>query len=168
MIVQTANRLSEINEYYFSKKMAQIREMIAQGQDVINLGIGNPDMAPDKEVIKSAVESAMLSTSHGYQPYRGIPELRNSFSEWYKRIFNVTLSPQTEILPLMGSKEGIMHISMAFLNEGDGVLVPNPGYPAYEAAAKMCNAQVSYYHLEEKKDWQPDFETIEEAKPGKH
>jgi len=161
MKVQTASRLDEINEYYFSKKMNQIRAMNSMGLDVINLGIGNPDMEPDKEVIKSAIESAAHSASHGYQPYRGIPELRNSFSEWYKRIFNVTLSPQNEILPLMGSKEGIMHTSMAFLNEGDGVLVPNPGYPAYEAAAKMCNAQVNHYQLLNENDWQPDFEAIE-------
>lgn len=161
MKIQTANRLSGINEYYFSQKLTQIREMNLNGLDVINLGIGNPDMEPDKEVIKSAIESAALTTSHGYQPYRGIPELRNSFSEWYKRIFNVNLSPQTEILPLMGSKEGIMHTSMAFLNEGDGVLVPNPGYPAYEAAAKMVGAEIIHYHLDDKNDWQPDFEAIE-------
>lgn len=161
MKVKTANRLNDINEYYFSKKMSQIREMNSNGLDVINLGIGNPDMQPHNEVIKSAIESTALSTSHGYQPYRGIPELRNSFSEWYQRIFNVNLSPKTEILPLMGSKEGIMHISMAFLNEGDGVLIPNPGYPAYEAAARMVGARVSYYFLEEANSWQPNFEAIE-------
>lgn len=167
MKVQAANRLIGIDEYYFSKKMAQIREMNSVGLDVINLGIGNPDMEPDKEVIKTAIESTALSTSHGYQPYRGIPELRNAFSEWYKRIFDVTLSPQTEILPLMGSKEGIMHISMAFLNEGDGVLVPNPGYPAYEAAAKLCSAQVHHYQLLSENNWQPDFATIEKQNLAK-
>lgn len=161
MKVQTANRLIGVEEYYFSKKMAQIREMNANGLDVINLGIGNPDMEPDKEVIKCVMETAALSTSHGYQPYRGIPELRNAFSEWYKRIFNAKLSPNNEILPLMGSKEGIMHISMAFLNEGDRVLIPNPGYPAYEAAANLCGAKVLYYHLENKNNWLPDIDAIE-------
>ncbi|HEY9115969.1 MAG TPA: aminotransferase class I/II-fold pyridoxal phosphate-dependent enzyme, partial [Bacteroidales bacterium] len=156
MKVQTANRLIGVDEYYFSTKMAQIREMNAKGLDVINLGIGNPDMEPDNEVIKCVIETAAPNTSHGYQPYRGIPELRNAFSEWYKRIFNVNLSPDNEILPLMGSKEGIMHISMAFLNEGDGVLIPNPGYPAYEATANLCGAKKMYYHLESKNNWLPD------------
>jgi LL-diaminopimelate aminotransferase len=161
MKVQTANRLIGVDEYYFSTKMAQIREMNSKGLDVINLGIGNPDMEPDKEVINCAISATGMATSHGYQPYRGIPELRSAFSEWYKRIFNVNLSPNNEILPLMGSKEGIMHISMAFLNERDGVLIPNPGYPAYEAAANLCGAKVVYYHLDNKNSWQPDFEAIE-------
>jgi aspartate/methionine/tyrosine aminotransferase len=161
MKVQTAERLNHINEYYFSKKLSQIRSMPTNGREIINLGIGNPDMEPASEVIRSAVDSASLNSSHGYQPYRGIPELRESFSEWYRRIFHVTLSAEHEILPLMGSKEGVMHTSMAFLNRGDGVLVPNPGYPAYEAAAKMCGAKVNHYHLLQNNNWYPDFNAIE-------
>jgi aspartate/methionine/tyrosine aminotransferase len=161
MIVQTAERLDHVKEYYFSKKLAQIRGMKTNGREVINLGIGNPDLEPHPSVIRSAITNTSLKDVHGYQPYRGIPALRGAFSLWYAKQFAVSLSAENEVLPLMGSKEGVMHISMAFLNKGDGVLVPNPGYPAYEAASKMCSADVQHYNLKQDNDWFPDFEEIE-------
>ena len=161
MRVQTANRLSLVNEYYFSSRLAQIRKENARGGNIINLGIGNPDMSPDLSVIQEASDSAFTGNSHGYQPYRSIPELRQAFGRWYKQMYNVNLDSEKEILPLIGSKEGIMHISMAFLNPGDGVLIPDPGYPAYEAVAGLCNARVQHYNLSSSKGWLPDFTELE-------
>ncbi len=161
MRVQTADRLNFINEYYFSRKLSQIREMESKGIDVINLGIGNPDGPPSPEVIASVVSAANNSYSHGYQPYRGIRPLRVAFSEWYKTKFGVDLSPDNEILPLMGSKEGITHISLAFLNKGDGVLIPDPGYPAYESTARISGARCIFYNLDHKNSWCPNFSEIE-------
>ena len=144
MKVQTAERLNNISEYYFSGKLAQVRSMTARGIDVINLGVGNPDLSPHQSVINELALSSSQEGSHGYQSYRSVPELRTAFSKWYLARFGVNVNPETEILPLIGSKEGIMHISMAFLNRGDTVLIPDPGYPAYAAAANLCGARVMY------------------------
>lgn len=161
-IIQPANRLQSVQEYYFSSKLAQIREMNANGQSIINLGIGNPDMAPSESTLKGLMAAANESTNHGYQSYTGIPELRNAFANWYADFYQVTLHPDSEILPLLGSKEGIMHISLAFLNPGDEVLVPDPGYPAYKAVAALCEAKAVVYDLKESLDWCPDFDELEQ------
>lgn len=161
MKVKPAERTSAIQEYYFAKKLAELAKMIAGGVDVINLGIGNPDQMPSETVIQKLKEMAEKPNAHGYQSYKGIPALRNGFSEWYKREFSVSLDPENEILPLIGSKEGIMHISMAYLNAGDKVLVPDPGYPAYASAAKLCGAKVVNYDLLEVNSYYPDFKAIE-------
>lgn len=161
MKVSPANRTQQVEEYYFSKKLQEIAQLTAKGIDVINLGIGNPDMMPAENVISKLRETAENKKAHGYQTYKGIPELRKAFSEWYKREFSVTLSPEKEILPLIGSKEGIMHISMAFINEGDKVLIPNPGYPAYASSTKLCGGEVIYYDLVSENSWYPDFSEIE-------
>lgn len=161
MKVQTAERLNNISEYYFSGKLAQVRSMTARGIDVINLGVGNPDLSPHQSVINELALSSSQEGSHGYQSYRSVPELRTAFSKWYLARFGVNVNPETEILPLIGSKEGIMHISMAFLNRGDTVLIPDPGYPAYAAAAKLCGARVMYYNLTPGNAWLPDINEIE-------
>jgi LL-diaminopimelate aminotransferase len=162
MNIQPAHRVNAVEEYYFSKKLEQIREMNKEGIPVINLGIGNPDLPPSVATIEKLVESAHKGTVHGYQSYIGIPALRQGFADWYAKHFNVALNPASEILPLMGSKEGVMHISMAFLNPGDGVLIPNPGYPAYASATKIAGGEVVYFDLLEENAWQPDFEKLEE------
>ncbi len=160
MIVEGANRLSHVKEYYFSTKLREIAQMIANGAGVLNLGIGNPDFMPSENTIDALVQSAKIATHHGYQSYKGIPELRKAMASWYQRIYNVILDFDTEILPLMGSKEGIMHISMAFLNEGDAVLVPNPGYPTYTAVSKMVGAKIITYDLEESIGWNIDIDKL--------
>ncbi len=160
-LIQPSRRLKLVEEYYFSAKLAEIARMRQQGIDVINLGIGSPDMPPATNVIEEMGRSASDSRNHGYQGYRGIPALRDAFSSWYTQYFNVELDPGTEILPLIGSKEGIMHISMAFLDTGDEVLVPDPGYPAYGAAAKLAGGVVRPYILTEENGWMPDIEAIE-------
>ncbi len=156
-----AQRISEVKEYYFSVKNKEIAAMNARGENVINLGIGSPDLPPIKKVTDTLAAAAARSDTHGYQSYIGIPELRGAFSRWYAQKYGVDLDPATEILPLMGSKEGIMHISMAFLNPGDGVLIPNPGYPTYSSVSKLVGAELIPYELDEKNGWQPDFEKIE-------
>ena len=161
MTIKPANRISEVKEYYFSKKLREIDEMRQQGIDIINLGIGNPDRSPSDAVLEELTFSAANKGNHGYQSYVGIPELRNAFSEWYKKYFQIELNPANEILPLMGSKEGIMHISMAFLNKGDQVLVPNPGYPTYASVSNLVEADMVTYDLKEHLNWQPDFEELE-------
>lgn len=161
-LIKAASRTGLVNEYYFSAKLAEIARMRLEGADVINLGIGSPDMAPAQEVTEELSRTAAMAGNHGYQGYRGIPALRQAFAEWYKRFFGVTLDPVTEILPLMGSKEGIMHISMAFLDPGDEVLVPDPGYPAYRAAALLAGGKVRTYDLTEENGWMPDLSAIEE------
>lgn len=161
MKVKPADRTNQVQEYYFSKKLQQIAKLTSQGIDVINLGIGNPDMMPPENVINILRESATKSNAHGYQSYTGIPGLRKAFSEWYKREFFVSIDPDKEILLLMGSKEGIMHISMSFLNNGDKVLIPDPGYPAYASSARLCGAKVINYDLLAENQWHPDFEAIE-------
>ena len=163
MNIKPANRVNSVQEYYFSVKLKEIAQMNARGENVINLGIGSPDMPPAPEVIAALSENAALPSSHGYQPYVGIVELREAFASWYRRWYGVELDPSNEILPLIGSKEGVMHISLAFLNEGDGVLIPNPGYPTYSSVAKLAGAQIYTYSLDENHGWWPDFQGIEEA-----
>lgn len=159
--IQPANRVSTVQEYYFSKKLKEVAEMNAAGKNVINLGIGSPDLPPSDETINTLCEHARQANEHGYQPYVGIPELRQAFANWYKTWYQVELDPKSEIQPLIGSKEGILHISLAFLNPGDGVLVPNPGYPTYTSVSKLVEAKIIPYELKEELGWQPDFETLE-------
>jgi len=162
-MIEPANRISEVQEYYFSKKLREIDEMRQQGIDVINLGIGNPDRSPSSVVLDELKSSSENKNNHGYQSYIGIPELRNAFSSWYQKYFKVEINPANEILPLIGSKEGIMHISMAFLNKGDKVLVPNPGYPTYASVSKLVEAEIINYDLKDELNWQPDFEELEKV-----
>jgi len=157
-----AERLSSISEYYFSTKLKEVADMNARGMNVISLGIGSPDLPPSRETVEALCQSASESNVHGYQPYVGIPELRAAFANWYQKWFNVELNPANEIQPLIGSKEGILHISLAFLNPGDGVLVPNPGYPTYSSVSKLVQAKVLTYDLDENNHWQPDFDALEQ------
>ena len=159
--IRPANRLNSVSEYYFSKKLREIDELKAQGKDVLNLGIGNPDLPPSKETIEALCTEAHKPDVHGYQSYIGIPELRNGFAAWYKKWYNMELNPKTEIQPLIGSKEGILHITLAFVNPGEGVLVPNPGYPTYSSASRICEANIISYNLDENNNWEPDFEELE-------
>jgi len=161
MQIEPARRVNNVSEYYFSTKLKEIDEMKAAGKDVINLGIGSPDLPPSDATIETLCKEAHKPNVHGYQSYIGIPELRNGFAEWYKKWYGVELNPNTEIQPLIGSKEGILHISLAFLNPGDGVLVPNPGYPTYTSVSHLCEAKVIPYDLDEKHQWQPDFDALE-------
>lgn len=156
-----ANRVNSVQEYYFSRKLKEVAEMNAAGKNVISLGVGSPDLPPSELTIMTLCEHAKKPNEHGYQPYIGIPELRKGFSNWYKNWYNVNLDPQTEIQPLIGSKEGILHISLAFLNPGDGVLVPNPGYPTYSSVSKLVEANLISYELKEDLNWQPDFDELE-------
>ena len=161
MIIAAANRTLNIKEYYFSRKLKAIRAMVEAGRPVINLGIGNPDMMPSEETIETLVENASQREVHGYQGYVGLPELREAFAQWYETTYGIKLNPENEILPLMGSKEGIVHISQAFVNPEDIVLVPNPGYPTYTSATYLSGGiPVSYTLLEEKK-WSPDLSALE-------
>lgn len=159
--INPAKRVSDIKEYYFSKKLRELAHLNSQGADIISLGIGGPDKAPDESVITILQEQASVPSNHSYQSYNGLPELRNAFALWYKEKYNVDLNPETEILPLIGSKEGILHISLAFLNPGDGVLVPDPGYPTYTSVSKLVGAEIFNYDLKEENDWLPDFEALE-------
>jgi LL-diaminopimelate aminotransferase len=161
MKVKPADRTSNVQEYYFSQKLAQIDKMRREGADIINLGIGSPDQAPSENTIASLISAANKPTSHGYQSYSGIPALRKAFADWYMKYFHVDLNPDSEILPLMGSKEGIMHISMAFVNPGDEVLIPDPGYPTYSSVANLVGGIVRKYSLDEKSGWLPDLKTLE-------
>lgn len=157
-----SNRLSSIVEYYFSKKLKEIRQLISDGKPVINMGIGSPDLPPHPSVIQALQETAADSLSHGYQGYQGIPELRKAFADFYQKHYGVDLNPESEILPLMGSKEGIAHISMAFLNAGDEVLIPNPGYPTYASASQLVEAKSIFYDLDKSNGWQPNFDALED------
>ena len=161
MIIAKAERLTNVKEYYFVRKLEEIARLNKEGKNVINFGIGSPDLAPSPSSIEALVNTASHSNSHGYQPYRGIPELREKIAEWYRKAYDVDLNPATEILPLMGSKEGILHISMAFLNPGDEVLAPNPGYPSYTSLSTLIGAKVRYYDLKEANDWYPDFDNLD-------
>ena len=156
----TATRLTHVQEYYFSKKLREVRTMISSGQPVINMGIGSPDLPPPQEVIDALQNSLSHPTAHKYQSYQGIPALREAIAAFYKKQYGVTLNPENEILPLLGSKEGIMHISMAFLNPGDQVLVPNPGYPTYTSVTRLVEAEAVFYNLEEDHHWQPNLEKL--------
>ena len=160
--MQTANRLEGINEYYFSQKLREIDDMNKAGKDVINLGIGSPDLPPHPDVIKVLNEESAKPNTHAYQNYKGSPILRNAMAEWYKKWYNVNLDAATEILPLIGSKEGIMHICMTYLNEGDIVLIPNPGYPTYKSAVSLAGGTAVDYELTEENNWMPDFERLED------
>ena len=160
MIIQLAQRATQAQEYYFSVKLAEVRKLIAAGHDVINMGIGNPDQAPSEATIKALTDSASLANSHGYQAYKGIPALRQGIAQWYARVYGVALNPESEILPLIGSKEGITHISLTFLDTDDEVLVPELGYPAYRAVSEMVGAKVIEYPLLENQQWQPDWEAM--------
>jgi LL-diaminopimelate aminotransferase len=160
-IIPTANRLGETKEYYFSTKLRELAALRAAGKDIINLGIGSPDMPPAPEVIEALTKAAQGSDTHGYQPYAGLLKLREAFAGWYDRYFDVELDAETEILPLIGSKEGIMHISMAFLNPGDEVLVPNPGYPTYRSATELAGGVIRDYRLSDATDWLPNLEALE-------
>ncbi len=160
MIIPLAQRAGQTEEYYFSVKLAEVRQLIAAGHDVINMGIGNPDMMPSEGTLTTLAEVAHRPDAHGYQPYKGTPALRQAIAQFYAHTYGVSLDPDTEILPLIGSKEGITHISMTFLNEGDGVLVPELGYPAYRAVSKLVGANVQEYPLQEHNGWQPDWEVM--------
>lgn len=161
MIIQAANRLGDVKEYYFSVKLREIARMNAEGKEVLNLGIGSPDLPPSQAAIDELVQQSKHRTNHAYQSYKGIPELRKAFAQWYAEWFEVSLDPDAEILPLIGSKEGIMHISMSFLQEGDEVLVPNPGYPAYRAVTNLTGATIREYELEEHNGWLPELDKLE-------
>ena len=163
MIIERANRLQHIDEYYFSTKLKEIKEMQNQGKPIINLGIGSPDLAPPKKVIQEILEAVSKDRNHSYQSYHGLLEFRKAIADFYQHHYQVTLDVKDEILPLMGSKEGIMHISMAFLNKNDEVLVPNPGYITYTSATKMAGANPVFYDLSEKNNWLPDVETLEKT-----
>ena len=160
--IAPADRLGGVSEYYFSRKLKEVARMNAEGKDVISLGIGSPDMPPSEETVRTLCQSACDPEGHGYQPYVGIPELRNAFAAWYRRWYGVELDPATEIQPLIGSKEGILHVTLAFVNPGEQVLVPNPGYPTYTSLSKLLGAEVVYYDLKEDAGWMPDFEALEQ------
>ena len=156
-----AERLGSVSEYYFSRKLKEVAKMNAEGKNVISLAIGSPDMPPSKATVDELCRVAQLPEAHGYQPTMGTPELRKAMSQWYKRWFDVDLNPDNEIQPLIGSKEGILHVTLAFVTPGDKVLVPNPGYPTYTSLSKLLGAQVVNYNLRPENDWQPDFEELE-------
>ena len=161
-MITIADRLKKVEEYYFSKKLREVRGLISEGKPIINMGIGSPDLAPSQEVI-SAIKDAMTEVgAHQYQSYQGLPELRKAIADFYKAKFGVTADPNTEILPLMGSKEGIMHISMAFLNIGDEVLIPNPGYPTYTSVTKLVGGEPKLYDLYEENGWFPDLGALQQ------
>ncbi|MNK01318.1 LL-diaminopimelate aminotransferase [compost metagenome] len=161
-MIAAAKRLGGVTEYYFSAKLKEVRQMMAEGKNVINMGIGSPDLPPSVAVMEAMSNAMPDALAHQYQSYQGLPELREAMAGFYREHFGVCLDPANEILPLMGSKEGIVHISLAFLNEGDKVLVPNPGYPTYAAAVKLAGASVIHYELSETNDWEPDFDALEQ------
>ncbi|MGM5468704.1 pyridoxal phosphate-dependent aminotransferase [Flavobacteriaceae bacterium LMO-SS05] len=166
-MITGANRLQTVEEYYFSKKLREVALLKAAGKPIINLGIGSPDLEPPQKVVTALMDSVFDAKAHQYQSYQGLPELREAMASFYKEHFEVALSPRTEILPLMGSKEGIMHISMAFLNEGDEVLIPNPGYPTYSSVTKLLGAKPVYYDLIEDNFWLPDLVALESTNLSK-
>lgn len=158
--MRAANRLNSVQEYYFSRKLREVRQRITAGQDVINMGIGSPDLPPPAAALSALTESLSQPTAHKYQSYQGTPELRQTIATYYQDAFGVTLNPENEVLPLMGSKEGIMHISMAFLNEGDGVLIPNPGYPTYASVTELVGAKAVPYTLGAATNWLPNLDEL--------
>ncbi|PWB24035.1 pyridoxal phosphate-dependent aminotransferase [Flavobacterium sp. HTF] len=160
-MITTAKRLDTVEEYYFSSKLREVRQLMSEGKSIINMGIGSPDLSPSKAVIEAVAAAIQDENGHGYQSYQGLPELRKGMADFYKDQFGVEVNPNNEILPLMGSKEGIMHISLAFLNEGDHVLIPNPGYPTYTSVTNLVGAVPVYYDLKEENAWEPDFEALE-------
>jgi aspartate/methionine/tyrosine aminotransferase len=160
--VAPATRLDSVSEYYFSQKLKEVAQMNAEGKDVISLGVGSPDMPPSEQTIEALCAAAHRADGHGYQPYVGIPELRKAFAGWYQSYYGVALDYNTEIQPLIGSKEGILHITLAFVNAGEQVLVPNPGYPTYTSLSKLLGAEVLPYNLKEETGWMPDWEELEQ------
>jgi LL-diaminopimelate aminotransferase len=162
-MIQTANRIANVEEYYFSRKLAEVRALDTPELRVINLGIGSPDQAPSSNAIDALIASAKNPANHGYQNYKGIPPFRKAIADFYQNIYNVKLDTETMILPLMGSKEGIMHIAMAFLNEGEEVLIPNPGYPTYSSVATLVGAKLRPYDLKEELDWGIDIEALKRS-----
>ena len=159
-MIEVADRLKEVREYYFSIKLREVKSLVELGKPIINLGIGSPDLQPPDEVIRE-LNNANI---HGYQNYQGIPELRESIAKFYKKNYQVDLNFENEILPLMGSKEGILHISMAYLNKGEEVLIPNPGYPTYSAVANLMEAKSVFYNLDENNNWEPDLDWFDAFK----
>ena len=160
-MITPAARVSSVQEYYFSRKLKEVAQMNAEGKDVISLAIGSPDMPPSTKTIETLCREAQNPTAHGYQPTSGIPELKRAMAGYYQRRYGVTLDPLTEIQPLIGSKEGILHTTLAFVNPGEKVLVPNPGYPTYTSLSRLLGCEVVYYDLKEENGWQPDFEALE-------
>ncbi len=160
-MIEPANRLNIVEEYYFSKKLREIKELEEKGESIINMGIGSPDLQPPSQVVEVLKNSLKDVNAHQYQSYKGLPELRKAMANFYKEQYYVRLNSETDVLPLMGSKEGIMHISMAFLNPGDEVLIPNPGYPTYASVTNLVGAKPVYYNLEEENKWLPDLEAIQ-------
>jgi len=159
--IRPADRVADIQEYYFSRKLKEVAALRAQGRDIISLGIGGPDLPPAPEVIDTLCRAAARNDTHSYQPFGGLPELRRAYAEWYSRHYGVTIDPATELQPLIGSKEAVLHTSLTFLNPGDGVLVPNPGYPTYTSASRLAQAEIFTYDLTQENGWQPDFEALE-------
>ena len=160
-MIQPAERLNLVSEYYFSRKLKEVAQLNAEGKDIISLAIGSPDMPPSEATIEKLCEVARQPNAHGYQPTQGTPELREAMAGFYKRWYNVDLDAKTELLPLIGSKEGILHVTLAFVNPGDEVLVPNPGYPTYTSLSKILGAKIVNYDLREDNGWQPDFDELE-------
>ncbi len=158
--IQPARRIADVKEYYFARKLREVAQLNARGKNIISLGIGGPDRMPAPDVIDTLCDAARRPDAHSYQPFAGLPELRRAMADWYLRTYGVTLDPATEIQPLIGSKEGILHVSMAFLNPGDGVLVPNPGYPTYTSASRLVGAEIFPYDLTAEGDWEPDFDAL--------
>ena len=160
-MIQPADRLQNVQEYYFSRKLKEVAQLNAEGKDIISLAIGSPDMPPSQQTIDKLCQVAKEPTAHGYQPTMGTPELRQAMATFYKRWYNVDVDSKTEVLPLIGSKEGILHVTLAFVNPGDQVLVPNPGYPTYTSLSKILGAEIVNYDLREEDGWQPDFDALE-------
>lgn len=166
--ITPSERVGEIKEYYFSRKLREVAKLNKEGWDIVSLGIGGPDRMPDETVIETLCHEATRPDVHSYQSYNGLPKLRQAFAEWYKSHYGVNLDPESEILPLIGSKEGVLHITLAFVNPGDTVLVPNPGYPTYTSVSKIAGANIVQYSLMEKNGWLPDFETLEKLATEHH
>lgn len=160
-MIKGSNRLDTVKEYYFSKKLREVSKMVQNGEPIINMGVGSPDLLPSKNVINEIKSSLTNPSAHKYQSYQGLPELREAISQFYKKFFCINLNPLNEVLPLMGSKEGIMHISLAFLNAGDEVLIPNPGYPTYSSVTKLVEASPVFYDLNSENNWFPNLSEIE-------
>ncbi|MBA4166929.1 MAG: aminotransferase class I/II-fold pyridoxal phosphate-dependent enzyme, partial [Chitinophagaceae bacterium] len=165
--MQTATRLEGIGEYYFSQKLREIARLNSEGKNIINLGIGSPDLPPHPDVIKVLQDQSARSDTHAYQGYKGVPALRNAFASWYKKWYSVELDAESEILPLIGSKEGIMHVCMTYLNHGDQALVPDPGYPTYSSAVKLAGGECISYALNAENNWKPDFDAIQKTITGR-
>ena len=160
-MIKVSKRLEWVQEYYFSKKLREVRQLIDQGEDIINIGIGSPDLPPPAAASEALLRALQKQNVHQYQAYKGIPQLRQGIADFYQRHYNVNVDPDTQVLPLMGSKEGIMHISMAFLNPGDQVLIPNPGYPSYASVCKLVQAEPVFYNLKESNAWLPNIEELQ-------